>query len=144
MKISISFSGLGVGIAAHALMMDGVLVQITGEFFSSCTYNLDVQAASLSVTEIDPAVYHAAHQYFGLRHPARLVLDDGARSIETRAAAIRSAGRLLRPRDQTDYVIHDCFTGGSVPAELFTKEFWWDLTMTMKTDGVLVVVSRKN
>ena len=111
--------------------------------FSPCTNHLDVHAVYLSHTEIDPAVYHAAHHYFGLRNPTRLVLDDGARSIETRAAAIRSAGRLLRPRDQTDYVIHDCFTGGSVPAELFTKEFWWDLTMTMKTDGVLVVVSRR-
>ena len=29
-----------------------------------------------------------------------------------------------------------------MPAELFTREFWWDLTMSMKTDGVLVVVSR--
>lgn len=91
--------------------------------------------------EIDPAVWHAAHHYFGLRQPARLELADGAKSIEDRAAAIRTAGQLLRPRDQTDYVIHDCFTGGSVPAELFTKEFWWDLTMTMKSDGVLVVVS---
>jgi hypothetical protein len=37
MKLSISFSGLGVGIAAHALMMDGVLVQITGE---SCFFTM--------------------------------------------------------------------------------------------------------
>jgi len=95
-----------------------------------------------SVVEIDPAVYEAAHQHFGLPAPARLELDDGAKVIEDRATAIRTSGRPLHPREQTDYVIHDCFTGGSVPAELFTREFWWDLTMSMKTDGVLVVVSR--
>lgn len=41
-----------------------------------------------------------------------------------------------------DFAIHDCFTGGSVPHELFSDAFWRDLATIMKPDGVVAVVSR--
>jgi spermidine synthase len=68
------------------------------------------------------------------------VLDDGGKLVQDRATEIRELGEL--PLKQNDYVVHDCFTGGSVPAELFTREFWWDLVMSVKTDGVVVIVSK--
>jgi spermidine synthase len=43
--------------------------------------------------------------------------------------------------EQYDFVIQDCFTGGSVPHELFTQEFWEDIRMITKADGVIAVVS---
>ena len=39
------------------------------------------------------------------------------------------------------YVIQDCFTGGSVPGEMFTKEFWEDLVLLLQDDGIVSVVS---
>lgn len=118
--VTIVSRGLGVGIAAESLIKQGVAV---------------------TITEIDPAVYHAARQYFGLSRPASVNLADAALVVQDRASAIVSAGRLPSKRDQFDFVVHDCFTGGSVPAELFTREFWWDLALGLKTDGVVVVVS---
>jgi hypothetical protein len=38
------------------------------------------------------------------------------------------------------YVIHDCFSGGSVPGELYTVEFWEELVGMVETDGIVAVV----
>ena len=39
------------------------------------------------------------------------------------------------------YVIHDCFTGGGVPGEVFTIEFWQELVGLVEEDGIVAVVS---
>lgn len=39
------------------------------------------------------------------------------------------------------YVIQDCFSGGSVPEEMFTREFWLDLVENVEQDGIVAMVS---
>lgn len=85
----------------------------------------------ISIAEIDPAVYAFARDFFGVPSPSAggVYLED-ARQY------------LLRPNlPKFDYVIHDVFTGGAVPSSLFTIEFWGDLKRSLKSDGVLAVVS---
>ncbi len=40
-----------------------------------------------------------------------------------------------------DIVVHDCFSGGSVPAHLYTQRFWQELKDIVTADAVVAVVS---
>lgn len=40
-----------------------------------------------------------------------------------------------------DYMIHDVFTGGAEPIELFTLEFLVGLSDLLKWDGVIAIVN---
>ena len=39
-----------------------------------------------------------------------------------------------------DYIIHDVFTGGAEPVNLFTQEFLQGLSELLKPDGVIAIV----
>lgn len=112
------FIGLGAGIAVS----------------SFARQNIDT-----TVIEIDPAVYNASRQYFGLP-------DLGSERVFIRdARAVIAEKRLTALQHSTpdvakyDYVVHDCFSGGEVPAHLFTVEFWEDLKVIMNPEGVVAV-----
>jgi len=109
-------SGLGTGISATAFSRHGI---------------------STTIVEIDPAVYDAARQYFGLPDPGpgKVFLED-ARAWMTRKRANIEAGR---PEVLFDIIVHDCFSGGGVPEHIFTREFWQDLKTVLDPEGVLVV-----
>ena len=115
------YSGLGAGIAVSSFAR---------------------QKIDTTVIEIDPAVYNASRQYFGLPDlgTERVFIRD-ARAVvaEKRLTALQHNAPSV---DKYDYVVHDCFTGGGVPAHLFTVEFWEDLKVIMNPDGVVAVVSR--
>jgi spermidine synthase len=88
--------------------------------------------------EIDPVVYQAARQYFGLSDPGegRVFLKDArAWVMDTQ----QNNTQTDKP-SQFDIVVHDCFSGGGVPGHIFTVEFWEALKTLMSPDGVLVVV----
>jgi hypothetical protein len=65
---------------------------------------------------------------------------DALQVVTDRADRLKTKRQRKHIDQLSDLVIHDCFTGGSVPAELFTVEFWNDLALSMKPDGILVVV----
>lgn len=116
----ISYSGLGAGIAVT----------------SFARQNIDV-----AVIEIDPAVYDASRQYFGLPDldSDRIFLEEARVVVaEKRRSALENG---ISSADKYDYVVHDCFSGGGVPAHLFTLEFWEDLKTIMNPEGVVAVVS---
>lgn len=113
-------SGLGAGIAATSFTRQ----------------NIDT-----AVIEIDPAVYNASRQYFGLPDlgSERVFIRDARAVIaEKRLTALQHSPNVAK----YDYVVHDCFSGGEVPAHLFTVEFWEDLKVIMNPEGVVAVVSR--
>ena len=86
---------------------------------------------NVSVVEIDPIVHQFAQQYFGL--PAlrgSTVYQDGRKYIENAATT----------GEKWDYIVHDVFTGGSVPAHLFTREMWQATKSVLSPNGVLAVV----
>ena len=92
-----------------------------------------------TIVEIDPAVYNAARNWFGLANPGdgRVFFEDARSWVADKRANIEAE------RDETlyDIVVHDCFSGGGVPQHIFTIEFWDDLTPLMAPGAVLVVVS---
>ncbi|KAK0206700.1 spermidine synthase [Desarmillaria ectypa] len=92
---------------------------------------------SLTIVEIDPAVYDAAREWFGLPEPEpeNVYLEDA----RTWAARKRSSVDAGVQGTLYDIVVHDCFSGGGVPEHIYTTEFWNDLKSTIHPDGVLVV-----
>jgi spermidine synthase len=120
-NITLFYSGLGAGISTQAFQQHGL---------------------NTTIVEIDPAVYKAAREYFGLGDPGsdRVFLEDARGWVARRRASLSSAS-ATSAQEKFDIVVHDCFSGGGVPQHIFTAEFWNDLQASMSPDGVLVVVS---
>ncbi|KZT12729.1 uncharacterized protein LAESUDRAFT_719024 [Laetiporus sulphureus 93-53] len=114
--------GLGAGISASAFMKHNV---------------------STTIIEIDRAVYDAARHFFALPKPDRLVIKDAATWIRQQTGELndtREAGGVEHgEKEQYDIVVHDVFSGGSLPSHLFTMEFWNSTKAILKADGVLAV-----
>ncbi|KAJ1734303.1 hypothetical protein LPJ61_001150 [Coemansia biformis] len=90
--------------------------------------SLHRQNVRVDVVEIDPAVHEAAVRFFGLPRNLNAVhLMDGRRFIDQAPAAIY------------DYIVHDVFTGGSVPAALFSQSAVGQLRRILRRDGVLAM-----
>lgn len=107
---------MGAGVAPTALQKHGI---------------------STTIVEIDPAVYSAARTYFGLPDPGegKVFLEDA------RGWVIKRRDSIETVKEGLDIVIHDCFSGGGVPAHLFTLEFWEELKSVIKPDGIVAIVS---
>lgn len=103
--------GLGIGTAPGALIAHGI---------------------NTTIVELDPVVYEFAKMYFGLPVNHMPVIGDAVHLVEDAMA------RNLSTR--YDYIIHDVFTGGAEPVELFTQEFLSGLKFLLKEDGVIAIV----
>jgi spermidine synthase len=96
-----------------------------------------------TIVEIDPAVYQAAREYFGLVDPGsdKVFLEDARSWVQkTKEKLTIEEAMGIRKGDTFDIVVHDCFSGGGVPAHIFTMEFWEDLKAIMNPEGVVAVV----
>jgi spermidine synthase len=82
-----------------------------------------------TTVEIDPLVHEYATTYFGLGANHTSVIED----------AVAFAGRA--GRDRYDFIVHDVFTGGAEPVDLFTHEFIIALKRLLKPDGAIAIVS---
>ena len=105
-------SGLGVGTTPSALVSHGI---------------------NTTVVEMDPVVYEFATKYFDLKENNPPVLQD----------AVSYTAELAKTAPATyDYIVHDVFTGGAEPVDLFTLEFLQGLHALLKPDGAIAIVSR--
>ena len=86
---------------------------------------------NITIVEIDPIVHHYASKYFGLPGNHTPVIAD----------AVKYLSSLAKTEQKYDYVVHDVFTGGAEPEDLFTQEFLQDLHSVLKPDGVIAIVS---
>jgi spermidine synthase len=109
-------SGLGIGIAAAGLHSHGV---------------------STTILEIDEAVYKQARSFFGLPDLQPVYFENARWWVNGQSWQLANGNASI---PTYDYVVHDLFSGGSVPAKLYTDEFWKELKSIMKPDGVLAVV----
>lgn len=101
--------GLGIGTTPSALVSHGI---------------------DTTVVEIDPAVHDLAVKHFDLKQNREPVLKN----------AVKYTAGLVEQGNQTfDYVIHDVFTGGAEPVDLFTLEFLEGLSALLKPDGVIAI-----
>lgn len=86
-----------------------------------------------TIVEIDPVVHKFATEYFHL--PSNHIA-----AIEDATVFVKRAQESANPA-QYDYIVHDVFTGGAEPVELFTIEFIRGLYDLLKDDGVIAIVS---
>ena len=84
------------------------------------------QGIATDALELDPEVAKAAQQYF-LYEPSGALLVGDARY------------QIRRLDQQYDFIVHDCFTGGSVPSHLLSVEMLRDLDRLLKDDGLLAL-----
>ena len=84
------------------------------------------QGIATDALELDPEVAKAAQQYF-LYEPSGALLVGDARY------------EIRRLDQQYDFIVHDCFTGGSVPSHLLSVEMLRDLDRLLKDDGLLAL-----
>jgi len=76
--------------------------------------------------EIDPEVARAARDYFGFNQTGRLILGDARYEVR-------------RLKKKYDFIIHDCFSCGVVPAHLLSVEMLEDLRSLLNDGGVLAL-----
>ena len=83
-----------------------------------------------TIVEIDPVVHEFATKYFGLPTGHTKVIQD----------AVTYASFAAELGLKYDYVVHDVFTGGAEPVDIFTFEFLTDLHAVLKPGGVIALV----
>lgn len=85
-------------------------------------------------------MYTAAKDYFNLTlsNDSIINLMDGNAYVQ-QLASLQLANEYNGTK--WSYVIQDCYTGGSLPGEMFTREFWEDLSGLVEDDGIVAMVS---
>jgi hypothetical protein len=101
--------GLGIGTAPSAMIAHGI---------------------NTTIIEVDPVVHEFALKYFGLPHNHTCDIDDAVAAV---------ANRSSFEANSYDYIIHDVFTGGAEPVELFTEGFLFGLRTLLRSDGVVAI-----
>ncbi|KAK2754425.1 hypothetical protein FQN54_007069 [Arachnomyces sp. PD_36] len=82
-----------------------------------------------TIVELDPVVYKFAREYFTLPSNHTSVVED----------AVTFVDRTRKGDTRYDYIVHDVFTGGAEPVDLFTFEFLGGLNALLKDDGVIAI-----
>jgi spermidine synthase len=103
--------GLGVGTAPSAMIAHGI---------------------NTTIVELDPVVHEFAVKYFSLPHNHSFVIGDAV-------SLVANSQKQTSEAESYDYIIHDVFTGGAEPVELFTTEFLSGLYYLLKQDGVIAL-----
>ncbi|ORY18239.1 S-adenosyl-L-methionine-dependent methyltransferase [Clohesyomyces aquaticus] len=101
--------GLGIGTAPNALI----------------SHNINT-----TIVELDPVVHHYATKFFNLSPNHTAVIDDAVAYVHHKSRS--SPGSF-------NYIIHDVFTGGAEPVDLFTREFFQGLSNLLTDDGVVAI-----
>ncbi|KAI1132827.1 S-adenosyl-L-methionine-dependent methyltransferase [Nemania abortiva] len=101
--------GLGIGTTPSALISHGI---------------------NTTIVEIDPVVHKFAGKYFGLPPNHTAVIEDVVSWSQLKAPALH---------EHYDYIVHDVFTGGAEPVDLFTDTFLLGLKHMLKPNGVIVI-----
>ncbi|MBD3388086.1 MAG: hypothetical protein GF416_03475 [Candidatus Altiarchaeales archaeon] len=85
-------------------------------------------SASVTVSEIDPRVYEASHEYFYQG------MDD---SVDVR---LMDARMIVKDGGEYDYVVFDVFTGrNAIPNHLVTSEFFADVSRSTSDDAIILL-----
>ena len=107
----------------HPAGRNALLIGLGGGYIAMAFAAQDIATDAL---ELDPEVAKAAQQYF-LYEPSGALLVGDARY------------EIRRLDQQYDFIVHDCFTGGSVPSHLLSVEMLRDLDRLLKDDGLLAL-----
>ncbi|KAI4155646.1 MAG: hypothetical protein LQ340_000865 [Diploschistes diacapsis] len=121
--------GLGIGTTPGALIAHGI---------------------NTTVVEIDPVVHKMALDFFNLSKNHTAYIEDAtvfvknqivemATEVQARNAAAKDSSKEDMVLGKYDYIVHDVFTGGAEPVDLFTETFIRSLSYLLKPDGVIAI-----
>jgi len=102
--------GLGIGTAPSALIAHGI---------------------ETTAVEIDPVVHEFATRYFNLPLNHTSIIGDAVNMVDEMHTGF--------PKKTYDYIIHDVFTGGAEPIDLFTQEFLNGLSNLISPGGTIAI-----
>lgn len=85
-----------------------------------------------TIVEIDPVVHRFAEAYFGLPSNHTSLIQDATKFVSERRDS---------QAEKYDYIVHDVFTGGAEPLELFTIDFLKGLYALLSVEGTIAIVS---
>lgn len=88
--------------------------------------DLKAKGLTTDTIEIDPAVAEASLNYFHFKPTGDFIVGDARYEIQ-------------KLRKRYDFIIHDCFTGGSEPTHLLTLEMLSSLRGLLTEQGVLAL-----
>lgn len=80
-------------------------------------------------------MYNYANTYFQLPPNHTIVIEDAVAFVD------RKSHIPMSRRQTYDFIVHDVFTGGAEPVDLFTYEFLTGLYNLLKWDGIIAIVS---
>lgn len=107
-----------------------ILIQNSGLGIGTTPAALISHGIHTTLVEIDPVVVDFAQKYFSLPEPQETIIDD----------AVSVASNFAAQGKKFNYIVHDVFTGGAEPVELFTYEFLKDLHDILEPGGVIAIV----
>jgi len=105
--------------AAH----DALLIGLGGGHIA---VNLKSKGLTVDTIEIDPAVADASLKYFNFKPTGDFIVGDARYEIK-------------KLNKHYDFIIHDCFTGGSEPTHLLTIEMLTQLRGLLSEHGILAL-----
>ncbi|WP_446808385.1 fused MFS/spermidine synthase [Methylomonas sp. 2BW1-5-20] len=88
--------------------------------------DLKAKGLTTDTIEIDPAVADAAQNYFNFKPTGEFLVGDARYEIK-------------KLHKQYDFIVHDCFTGGSEPTHMLTQEMLRELKGMLSEQGVLAL-----
>ena len=83
----------------------------------------------VTTVEIDAVVHDFAMRYFSLSDKHTSIIGDAVQVVQ----------KLEKEKKRYDYIIHDVFTGGAEPVELFTFEFLTGLKELLHPNGTIAI-----
>lgn len=87
---------------------------------------LDRLGVKTDSIEIDPEVARVAKRYFNFKSSGELIIGDARYEVS-------------QLEKRYDFIIHDCFTGGSEPIHLLSREMLETLKTRLNDNGILVL-----
>lgn len=122
---SVLVIGLGIGTAPAAFIHHGM---------------------DVTIVEIDQIVYDYAVEYFDLPPRHKAIIGDAIEFVHAEQTKLATTPRQKNPSAargsnavQYDFIVHDVFTGGVEPAELFTVEFLTGLKDLLRPYGAIAI-----
>lgn len=116
---------------SHVFFFRSLLTQHSGLGIGTTPSAFVKHGIDTTIVEIDPAVHEFAQKYFDLRENNPAAVHD----------AVSYTADLVKQSKTYDYIVHDVFTGGAEPVDLFTLEFLQGLGDLLNPDGVIAIVS---
>ena len=95
-----------------------------------------------TILELDPVIHDFAVRYFKLPTNHSYLIGDAVAAVAAWTASDTtdtSAGRHDTKAGLYEFIVHDGFTGGVVPSQLFTMEFLQGLRTLLRDDGVVAI-----